>query len=104
MVTANGLDAVKHDNCADVFTKLDQATPISPAYKDVKKSIMILDEISATGIPSIDSLKTRSQYRAKLLEYYQVAYLSSVSGPKVELTVRNFQHKCIHIFTMYTNN
>ena len=83
------MDAVKHDNCANVFTKLGQTTPTSPAYKDVKKSIMILDKISATGIPSVDSLKMQSQYRAKLLEYYQVAYLSSVSGPTVELTVRN---------------
>jgi len=99
MVAANGLDAVKYDNCANVFTQLDQTEPISPAYKDVKKPIMILDEISATGIPSIDSLKTRSQYRAKLLQYYQVAYLSSVNGPKVELTVRKnwSTDKCMHM-------
>lgn len=53
-----------------------------------KTLIKILDESKTTGIPSLEALKARSQYQAKILEYYQVSYLSPLSNPKVELKVK----------------
>lgn len=48
----------------------------------------ILDEDKSTGIPSLEALKARSEYQAKILEYYQVSYLSPLSSPKVALQVK----------------
>ena len=53
-----------------------------------KTMVNILDESKTTGIPSLEALKARSQYQAKIQEYYQVSYLSPLSSPKVELKVR----------------
>lgn len=50
--------------------------------------VTLLDESKTTGIPSLEALKARSQYQAKILEYYQVSYLSPMSSPKVELKVQ----------------
>ena len=57
--------------------------------------VKVLDESKTTGIPSLEALKTRSQYQAKILEYYQVSYLSPLSSPKVELKVRKQEHEVI---------
>ena len=53
-----------------------------------KTLLTVLDESKTTGIPSLEALKARSQYQAKILEYYQVSYLSPLSNPKVELKVK----------------
>lgn len=74
-------------------------SPISPysissitnhrtASISAKTLVTILDESKTTGIPSLEALKARSQYQAKILEYYQVSYLSPLSSPKVELKVK----------------
>jgi len=67
--------------------------PILPATSS-KATVTILDESKTTGIPSIEALKTQSQYRAKVLEYYQVQYLSPLSDSRVELKVK-WQLFCI---------
>ena len=56
--------------------------------KGSKTLVTLLDESKTTGIPSLEALKARSQYQAKILEYYQVSYLSPLSSPKVELKVK----------------
>lgn len=60
--------------------------PVSTSISS-KAALTILDESKTTGIPSVEALKTRSKYKAKILEYYQVSYMSPQSDAKVELKV-----------------
>ena len=75
------------------------STSATKTVSSVSSRIMVnlLDESKTTGIPSLEALKARSQYQAKILEYYQVSYLSPLRSPKVELKVRTQRNKLVMI-------